>query len=112
MSAPLRPRRLERGQFERIAKALADPRRFSVLEAIANAEDCPCRRLCAEFPVTKATISHHVKELALAGLIAEEREGQYKRYRVCREVLDAYTAELRRRLAHRHRSVRSRVTSV
>ena len=33
--------RLAPGQFERIAKALADPRRFALLEAIAGSGECP-----------------------------------------------------------------------
>lgn len=95
--------RLIRGQFERIAKALADPRRFAVLEAIAGEDECPCQRLCRDFPVSKATISHHVKELVQAGLIEGDRDGQYVHYRVRREVLAAYAAELVTRTASRRR---------
>ena len=65
------------GQFERIAKALADPRRFAMLETIGEARECANQALCNDFPVSKATISHHVKELAQAGLIEPVREGQY-----------------------------------
>jgi ArsR family transcriptional regulator, arsenate/arsenite/antimonite-responsive transcriptional repressor len=85
---------LSKGQFERIAKALSDSRRFALLEAIATSEDYPCQRLCQDFPVTKATISHHLKELVRAGLVEAERQGQYMSYRVRREVLAAYSAEL------------------
>ena len=86
------------GQFERIAKALSDPRRFGLLEAIASRQGCPCQRLTRDFPISKATISHHVRELALAGLVVPEREGQFVRYQVRMPVLRAYTAELLRRL--------------
>lgn len=88
-----------RGQFDRIAKALADPRRFALLEAIACEEHYPCQRLCRDFPVTKATISHHLKELVRAGLVHAERQGQFMDYRVRREALAAYTAELLSRTA-------------
>lgn len=90
---------LAKGQFERIAKALADPRRFALLEAISSAQEYPCQRLCRDFPVTKATISHHLKELVRAGLVQAEREGQYMHYRVRRDVLAAYSAELLARTA-------------
>jgi ArsR family transcriptional regulator len=90
---------LAKGQFGRIAKALADPRRFALFEAIATSEDYPCQRLCHDFPVTKATISHHLKELVRAGLVEADRQGQYMSYRVRREVLAAYTAELLARTA-------------
>jgi ArsR family transcriptional regulator, arsenate/arsenite/antimonite-responsive transcriptional repressor len=84
-------------QFELIAKALADPRRMPVLEVIAGEKECPCAKLREEFPVSKATISHHIKELVRAGLVDAHREGQYLQCEVRREVLEAYTAELLRR---------------
>ncbi len=90
---------LARGQFERIAKALADPRRFALLETIGSGEECPYGRLCRDFPISKATISHHMKELVQAGLVEPEKEGQFMHYRVRREVLEAYSAELLRRVA-------------
>jgi ArsR family transcriptional regulator len=90
---------MPKGQFDRIAKALSDPRRFALLEAIATSEEYPCQRLCQDFPVTKATISHHLKELVRAGLVEADRQGQYMNYRVRREVLASYTAELLSRTA-------------
>jgi ArsR family transcriptional regulator, arsenate/arsenite/antimonite-responsive transcriptional repressor len=84
-------------QFELIAKALADPRRMQVLEVIAGQKECPCAKLRDEFPVSKATISHHIKELARAGLVDARREGQFLQCEVRRDVLEAYTAELLRR---------------
>ena len=86
------------GQFDRIAKALADPRRFAMLEAIANRSDCPYQRLCNHFPITKATVSHHMKELITAGLVESEREGQTMTARFRPDVLAAYRAELAKRL--------------
>ena len=87
------------GQFERIAKALADPRRFAMLETIGENRECANQALCQWFPVSKATISHHVKELAQAGLIEPVREGQYVTYTVRSDVIKAYAAELVRRAA-------------
>jgi ArsR family transcriptional regulator len=84
-------------QFELIAKALADPRRMALLEVIAGEQECPCQRLRQEFPVSKATISHHIKELVRAGLIEARREGQFLHCEVRREMLQAYAAELMRR---------------
>ena len=90
---------LSKGQFERIAKALADPRRFALLQAISGDEQYPCSQLCRDFPVSKATISHHLKELVRAGLVTAERKGQFIDYKVRREVLAAYSAELLTRLS-------------
>ena len=84
-------------QFELIAKALADPRRMALLETIAAERECPCQRLRDQFPVSKATISHHIKELVRAGLVDARREGQFLHCEVRRDVLGAYTTELLRR---------------
>jgi ArsR family transcriptional regulator len=85
-------------QFQRIAKALADPRRFEILEHIAKQAEVGCRRLCGCFPVRQATISHHLKELASAGLVESRRDGQFVYYRTRPAVFDAYMDELRRRM--------------
>jgi ArsR family transcriptional regulator len=86
------------GQFERIAKALADPRRVEVLQTIASSKhECAYQRICRIIPVTKATISHHVKELVQAGLVDTVREGQYVQTKIRPGVIEAYAAELVRR---------------
>jgi ArsR family transcriptional regulator, arsenate/arsenite/antimonite-responsive transcriptional repressor len=96
--APTPAPALTQGQFDRIAKALADPRRVAVLEAIAREEYCPCQNLREQFPISKATMSHHIKELLRAGLIDARREGQYLHCQVRPHALEAYTAELLRRV--------------
>jgi ArsR family transcriptional regulator len=95
---------LSEKQFELIAKALADPRRMAVLEVIAGERECPCQKLREEFPVSKATISHHIKELVRAGLVESHRDGQYLHCEVRRDVLEAYTAELLRRAGGKARA--------
>lgn len=94
-------------QFDLIAKALADPRRMQVLEVIAGQRECACQHLLQHFPVSKATISHHIKELVRAGLVEAHKDGQFLHCEVQREVLEAYTAELMRRAGGK-----SRVSSV
>lgn len=84
-------------QFELVAKALADPRRMALLQVIASEEECGCQQLRKEFPVSKATISFHIKELVRAGLIEAHRDGQFLNCEVRRDMLEAYTAELLRR---------------
>lgn len=100
--------RLAPGQFDRIAKALADPRRLKLLETIAADDEFACSRLCGCFPVTKATISHHVKELSRAGLVNVRREGQFMYLTACRSVLAAYAEELMERVSMPARALRSR----
>jgi ArsR family transcriptional regulator len=89
---------MDTDQFQRIAKALADPRRFEILEHIAKESEMGCRHLCGCFPVRQATISHHLKELASAGLVESRKDGQFVYYKTRPAVLEAYMAELRRRM--------------
>ena len=89
---------IDHERFERIAKALADPRRFQILEKIANCREVGCQRLCEQFPVAQPTMSHHLKELARAGLIEPWREGQFAFYRFRADVLEEYLAALETRL--------------
>jgi len=87
-------------QFQQIARALADPQRFTILERIAGESDeLPCRRLVQALPISQATISHHVKELAEAGLIAVRREAQCVYLSLNRETMEAYRRELGRRMS-------------
>jgi len=109
---------VESQQFQRIAKALADPRRFEILQHIAQQAEVGCQRLCGCFPVRQATISHHLKELASAGLVESRRDGQFVYYRTRPDVFEAYMTELRKRMAvepasgpARSRPARSRVTA-
>lgn len=70
--------RLDRAQRALILKALADPRRFELLQQIAKA-GCPlgCTQALATLPISAATLSHHIKELETAGLIEVRREGKF-----------------------------------
>jgi len=73
-----KPLRLTRAQRAVILKALADPRRFELLQQIAGA-GCPlgCGQALAALPISAATLSHHIKELEAAGLIEVRREGKF-----------------------------------
>ena len=74
----------------KLSKALADPTRFRLLQAIAATEEIACGALAARFPITQATCSQHLKVLVDAGLIAMRREGQFNYYHLVRKTLEAY----------------------
>lgn len=89
--------------FHKVAKALSDPQRFALLERIARSQacptcECPCATLVDEFPITQATISHHLKELSNAELITMRRSGKCGYFSVRADTLDAYRDELASRL--------------
>ena len=81
-------------EFRAIAKALSDPRRYQILRKIAAAKECTCVELREGFPISPATMSHHLKELEAAGLIAIPREGKFAFPTFRREVWNAYLARL------------------
>jgi ArsR family transcriptional regulator len=86
---------LTRARRTAILKALADPRRFLLLEHIAKAS-CPlgCSRARKAMSISAATLSHHIKELESAGLIDIRREGKFIYMSLRPRVLDALAATL------------------
>jgi ArsR family transcriptional regulator len=74
----------------RIAKALGDSTRFDLLQRIAARREICCRDLTTLFPVSQATVSHHLKILTEAGLASARRSGQFSYFRVRPEALSEY----------------------
>ncbi|MEU5975516.1 metalloregulator ArsR/SmtB family transcription factor [Streptomyces sp. NPDC047315] len=82
----------------KVFKALGDPVRLRLLSMIASragGEVCVCD-LTPAFDLSQPTISHHLKLLREAGLIASERRGTWVYYRLLPEATDRLAGILTR----------------
>ena len=56
-------------------KALAHPARLQILQFLAQSKTCITGDISNNFPLTRATVNQHLKELKDAGLICGHMEG-------------------------------------
>jgi ArsR family transcriptional regulator len=87
---------MDRSGIEKISKALADKTRLRIFEAISATDHMNCGEIVSMRGVTGATVSHHLKILNEAGLIACRREGQFVYSHAVPDTIAAYTRALGR----------------
>lgn len=92
--APVLQARLGRAAAAQLAsrfKAIADPARLRLLSFIAaqpSGEACVCH-LMKPLGLSQPTVSHHLKVLHDAGLLARDRRGTWVYYRIVPDQLAA-----------------------
>ena len=72
-------------EIAKIAKAISNPTRVSILNFLAQQTTCYFGKIYEELPIAKATVSQHLKELKNAGLIQGEIEGPKVKYCINKE---------------------------
>jgi ArsR family transcriptional regulator len=98
---------MDRAEIEKISKALADETRLRIFEAISATSHMNCGEIVSMRGLTPATVSHHLKILSDAGLIACRREGQFVYSEAVPETIAAYSRALAK-IANRKKTPRRR----
>ena len=85
---------MDHSEVEKVSKALADKTRLRIFEAVSASNRMNCSDIVSMRGVTPATVSHHLKILSEAGLIACRREGQFVYSEALPETIAACTRAL------------------
>ncbi|MDP9222615.1 MAG: metalloregulator ArsR/SmtB family transcription factor [Actinomycetota bacterium] len=75
-------------------KALADPTRLDICRRLASEELCVCH-LVEDMGVSQPLLSHHLKVLREAGLVAQRRHSYWTYYRLHKEAFAALGDQMR-----------------
>ncbi len=70
-----------------LLRALADPIRLQVIEALAGGERCVCE-LTAELGLAQSKLSFHLRVLKEAGVLSDRQSGRWVYYRLRREAIE------------------------
>lgn len=91
---------LSEDQMQLIARALADPRRYEILRKLGGRKaSMPCSEVRDCVDISPATLSHHMRELEIAGLVRGQKDGKFVHYTLQQPVLRAYLDRLKTDLA-------------
>ena len=76
-----------------VFKALADPARVRIVNVLATSGEpvCVCH-LIEPLGLSQPTVSHHLKRLTEAGLLAREQRGKWAYFSLRREAVETLSA--------------------
>jgi DNA-binding transcriptional ArsR family regulator len=79
--------------LDRTIRALADPTRREILRLLRSG-DLAAGEIASRFPMTQATVSHHLAVLKEAGLVQAEADGRHVHYSLDATVFQEFVEEL------------------
>jgi len=74
-------------KFQKTFKALSDQNRREILNLLKDGP-MTAGQIADHFPVSGATVSHHLSILKEAGLVLDDRQGKYISYELNMSVVD------------------------
>jgi ArsR family transcriptional regulator, arsenate/arsenite/antimonite-responsive transcriptional repressor len=89
---------MEEARLAKIFKALSNPNRLRLFEAIRTAErtsfkqGCGLRAVAERLSIGAPTVSHHLKELVNAGLVETEKRGKFLHCSIAQHAVDDVSA--------------------
>lgn len=86
-------------RISRAAKSLAHPARVAILRELARRNACVCGEFVELLPLAQATVSQHLKELKVAGLVKGDVEGPRQCYCLNASAVEDLAATLEEFLA-------------
>lgn len=66
---------VEQQDLASLSKALAHPVRIAIIQYLMIADSCTCGDIVNDLPLAQPTVSQHLKELKLAGIVKGNIEG-------------------------------------
>lgn len=80
-------------ELARFARSISHPARLAILEYLAETRSCISGDISQNLPLSRTTVSQHLKELKELGLIHGEIDGLRINYCLCSENLHKYLAD-------------------
>jgi DNA-binding transcriptional ArsR family regulator len=77
-------------ELARFARAISSPARLAILKYIAETKSCVSGDISDYIPLSRTTVSQHLKELRDIGLIHGEIDGLRINYCLCSDKIDRY----------------------
>ncbi len=77
-------------ELAQFAKAISHPARLAILKHLAEARSCISGDISDQLPLSRTTVSQHLKELKRMGLIHGEIEGLTVCYCLCQTDIKKY----------------------
>jgi ArsR family transcriptional regulator, arsenate/arsenite/antimonite-responsive transcriptional repressor len=86
---------LDAERIAAVAKALSEPQRVQILDVLRRNDEAVCQcELIALFDIRQSLLSHHMRKLTDAGLVAVERRHKWAYYSIPADPFEELTAWL------------------